>query len=133
MNYLPTLIHHSPSDYHAMRLRMALARSSRVLVWTIRRSERSIAFASRSLSSAERIYPQIDREARLVWGIKKFRRYLYGRRFTLVTDHQPLVSIFNPRKGALVMSATQLQRWALFLGAHSCLPNSLASVPNPSI
>lgn len=83
-------------------------------------SERPIAFASRSLSSAERNYAQIDREAlSLVWGIKKFHHYLYGRRFTLVTDHQPLVSIFNPRKGVPVMSATRLQRWALFLGAHS--------------
>lgn len=83
-------------------------------------AERPIAFASRSLSSAERNYAQIDREAlSLVWGIKKFHHYLYGRRFTLVTDHQPLVSIFNPRKGIPVMSATRLQRWALFLGAHS--------------
>ncbi|XP_053728751.1 uncharacterized protein K02A2.6-like [Synchiropus splendidus] len=83
-------------------------------------SERPVAFASRSLSSAERNYAQIDREAlSLVWGIKKFHHYLYGQRFTLVTDHQPLVSIFNPRKGIPVMSATRLQRWALFLGAHS--------------
>lgn len=37
-----------------------------------------------------------------------------GRHFTLVTDHQPLVSVFNPRKGIPVKS-----RWALFLGAHS--------------
>lgn len=83
-------------------------------------SERPIAFASRSLTSAERNYAQIDREAlSLVWGIKKFHHYLYGRQFTLVTDHQPLVSIFNPRKGIPVMSATRLQRWALFLAAHS--------------
>lgn len=83
-------------------------------------SERPIAFASRSLTSAERNYAQIDREAlSLVWGIKKFHHYLYGQRFTLVTDHQPLVSIFNPHKGIPVMSAARLQRWALFLGAHS--------------
>ena len=83
-------------------------------------SERPIAYASRSLTSAERNYAQIDREAlSLVWGIKKFHHYLFGQRFTLVTDHQPLVSIFNPRKGVPVMSATRLQRWALFLGAHS--------------
>ena len=83
-------------------------------------AERPIAFASRSLTSAERNYAQIDREAlSLVWGIKKFHHYLYGQRFTLVTDHQPLLSIFNPRKGIPVMSAAWLQRWALFLGAHS--------------
>ncbi|MGH0134926.1 UNVERIFIED_CONTAM: hypothetical protein FKN15_004271 [Acipenser sinensis] len=83
-------------------------------------SERPIAFASRSLSAAERNYAQIDREGlSLVWGVKKFNQYLFGKKFTLVTDHQPLVSIFNPRKGVPEMAAARLQRWALFLGAHS--------------
>ncbi|KAI7813566.1 hypothetical protein IRJ41_020631 [Triplophysa rosa] len=54
----------------------------------------------------------------LVWGLKKFHRYLYGQRFTLVTDHQPLVSIFNCRKGVSAMASARLQRWSHFLGAH---------------
>ncbi|XP_032879397.1 uncharacterized protein K02A2.6-like [Amblyraja radiata] len=81
--------------------------------------ERPIAFASRSLSTAEKNYAQIDREAlSLVWGVKKFNHYLYGQKFTLITDHQLLVSIFNPKKGVPLMTAQRLQRWALFLGAH---------------
>ncbi|XP_030586939.1 uncharacterized protein K02A2.6-like [Archocentrus centrarchus] len=82
--------------------------------------ERPIAFASRSLNAAERNYAQIDREAlSLVWGVKKFNQYLYGRHFTLITDHRPLVSIFNPQKSIPTMAAARLQRWALFLGAHT--------------
>ncbi|KAL4008501.1 hypothetical protein ACER0C_002353 [Sarotherodon galilaeus] len=83
-------------------------------------SERPVAFASRSLNAAERNYAQIDREAlSLVWGVKKFNQYLYERHFTLITDHRPLVSIFNPQKGIPTMAAARLQRWALFLGAHT--------------
>ena len=79
-------------------------------------SERPIAFASRTLSKAERNYSQIDKEAlALVWGVKKFHLYLFGRHFTLVTDHEPLTSIFNPRKGIPAMTVARLQRYALFL------------------
>ena len=53
-------------------------------------SERPVAFASRS-------YAQIDKEAlSIVWGVKRFHVYLYGGRFTLITDHKPLTAIFHP-------------------------------------
>ena len=79
-------------------------------------SERPIAFASRTLSKAERNYSQIDKEAlALVWGVKKFHLYLFGRHFTLMTDQEPLTSIFNPRKGIPAMTVAGLQRYALFL------------------
>ncbi|XP_033725336.1 uncharacterized protein K02A2.6-like [Pecten maximus] len=82
-------------------------------------SERPIAYASRSLNEAERNYAQIDKEALgIVWAVKRFHTYLFGRHFTMITDHQPLVSIFSPRKGISTTSAARLQRYALFLAGY---------------
>ena len=83
-------------------------------------SEKPIAFASRSLSKAGCNYAQIDREAvAIFWAVRKFHGYLFGRKFTLLTDHQPLTSIFSPSKSIPVKSAARLQRYALFLSGFS--------------
>ena len=51
-------------------------------------SERPIDFSSRTLMSTKQKYAQIEREElSIMHGIKKFHQYLYGRRFTLLTDH----------------------------------------------
>ena len=82
-------------------------------------SERPVAYASRTLSASERNYSQLEKEAlSLIFGVRKFHQYLYGRKFTLVTDHQPLTTIFSDKKGIPPLAAARLQRWALLLSAH---------------
>ena len=82
-------------------------------------TERPVAFASRTLLAAEKNYAQIDKEAlALIWGIKKFHHYLYRHNFTLITDHQPLTTILNPKKGLPPMTTARLQRYAIFLQGY---------------
>lgn len=57
---------------------------------------RPVAYASRSLNKAELNYPTIEKEMlAIVWSVKYFRPYLFGKRFKIYSDHRPLVYLFN--------------------------------------
>ena len=72
--------------------------------------ERLIAFASRTLSTAEKKYAQLVKEAlALVYKVRQFHKYLVGREFMLVTDHRPLLKILGPYEGVPTLEAAQLQ------------------------
>ncbi|XP_064394484.1 uncharacterized protein K02A2.6-like [Halichondria panicea] len=82
-------------------------------------SKKPISFASRTLTLTEKNYAQLEKEAlSLVFGVKKFHQYLYGRKFTLITDHKPLTAIFGSKKGIPTLAAARLQRWALLLSTY---------------
>ncbi|XP_027869143.1 uncharacterized protein K02A2.6-like [Xiphophorus couchianus] len=81
--------------------------------------ERPIAYASRTLSPAEKKYSQIEKEALgLIYGVKKFHQYLWGRHFTLATDHRPLLTLFGEHKNLPTLAAACIQRWAIILLAY---------------
>ena len=77
-----------------------------------------MAYASQTLSQAERNYAQLEREALvIIFGVKKFNQYLYGRQFTLVTDHQPLCKLFGHKERVHSLAAARMLRWTLILSA----------------
>ena len=82
-------------------------------------TEKPIAFSSRSLSKAETNYSHLDKEAlAIIYGVKKYHQYLYGRRFEIKTDHKPLTHIFNESRATPTMASGRIQRWALTLGGY---------------
>ena len=79
----------------------------------------TVSHASRILRPAERNYSQLHREAlAVILGVTKFKQYLLGRHFTLMTDHKPLVSLFDPKQSVPQLRSARDKRWALLLAAY---------------
>ena len=79
-------------------------------------SEKPIAYLSRTLSSSEKNYSQIEQERlAIIFAIKKFHQYIFGRHVTIVTDHKPLLRILSEEKGIPQLDASRLQRWTILL------------------
>ncbi len=69
-----------------------------VLLQKSKEDWRPIAFASRSLTETEQRYAQIEKEAlALTWACEKFASYVLGMRFSIDTDHKPLVPLLSTK------------------------------------
>ena len=75
--------------------------------------DKPVAYASKSLTTSEINYAQIEKEMyAIVFGCTKFHQYIYGRSIRVETDHKPLVSIM---KKSLLDAPARLQRMILRL------------------
>lgn len=107
--------------------------------------ERPVAFASRTLSPAEKSYAQLEKEGlAIVFGVKKFHQYLFGRTFQILSDHKPLQHLFSETRPVPPLASSRIQRWALTLsaynytitykpGAEQASADSLSRLPLPQV
>lgn len=73
-----------------------------------------ISHSSGLLNQAERNYSTIERELlAIVYVLHYFRPYLYGRKFTLVMDHKPLVWLKSVKDPTF-----RLTKWGLKLAEY---------------
>ncbi len=97
-----------------------------VLSQNIDGQETVVAYASKSLTKAERKYCVTRKELLVVvYFVKYFRHYLYGKRFTVKTDHNSLRWLLNFKN-----PEGQLARWIEVLTTYDWLYNI---DPGPSI
>jgi hypothetical protein len=75
--------------------------------------EHPIAYDSKTLNKNEQNYDTTHLEAlAIIWALKKFRHYLHGRKFKIITDHHALVWILNSDKST---TSAKFIRWRMFL------------------
>lgn len=86
-----------------------------VLTQVIDGEEKVIAYASRSLSRAERVYSSIELELlSILFCVEKFRLFIEGVKFKVVTDCYSLLWLNNFKN-----PSGRLARWALRLRQHT--------------
>ena len=82
--------------------------------------DRPIAYVSRTLSPAEKNYSQLEKEAlAIVFAVKKFHNFIYGRLFLIESDHRPLMFLFGDKSGIPPLASSRIQRWALTLSTYT--------------
>ena len=73
-------------------------------------TEHPIPYASHTLSPVEKIYSQLDKEAAAVmFGVRKFHTYLYGRRFKIYTDLKLLLGLLQSNKPIPTSASPRIQ------------------------
>lgn len=89
-----------------------------VMAHVVNGEEKPISFTSFTLNEAQRKYPILHLEAlAVVCTVKKFHKFLYGKKFKIYTDHKPLIGILG-KEGKNSISVTRLQRYVMELAIY---------------
>jgi len=86
----------------------------------LEQSGKPVMFISRRLNSSERGYGQTQKEGlAIIWAVKRFHKYIFGRKFNIISDHEALKFIYNPERSLHRNTAAMVQRWAITLSAYN--------------
>ncbi|KAJ8342697.1 hypothetical protein SKAU_G00326250 [Synaphobranchus kaupii] len=107
----PTLAHFSLTAPTLVTCDASVVAIGAVLSQVHEGVERLVAFASRALTPAEQKYSVGEREALArLWACEHWHVYLYGRAFTIRTDHQALTALLATQGSG--HRPLRLLRWA---------------------
>ena len=99
-----------------------------------------IAYSSKHLNDREAKWSTTEKEAyAIIHAIQVFRPYLYGRKFTVITDHKPLEWLMSKTEpsGRLARWALKIQEFDIVIGYRSGKTNQnadcLSRIPVPTV
>ena len=93
--------------------------SDHAIAATLCQDGRPVAFFSRTLSSSERNHSAVEKEAyAIVEALRKWKHFLLGRTFKLVTDQRSVAFMFDGRQAGKVKNE-KIMRWRLELSSYS--------------
>lgn len=93
--------------------------SDSAIAASLRQNGRPVAFFSRTLSKSERRHTAIEKEAyAIVEALRKWRHYLIGRQFHLITDQKSVSFMFNPKTSSKIKNE-KIARWRMELSCYS--------------
>lgn len=118
----PLLVHFDPSKEIVLTCDASPYGVGGILSNVVNGVERPVQMYSSSLSPAEKNYSQLHREAlAIVSSVKKFHKYVFGRKVIVYTDCKALESLLSHKRNLDNVVNSRFIRWVLFLQNYNLI------------